>query len=115
MQVISWMKNPTTDITEISNRPEFECVRYPWPVKRNERTCDGRDDDGNEEVDENLLFSCKYKSPDLRFQTCKGCPRIYPNVDGPPLKDCQLDPYTVEWWCEKNGGYGNNLLYLILL
>ncbi|GMH32971.1 hypothetical protein BSKO_00805 [Bryopsis sp. KO-2023] len=105
-QVISWMKNPTTSLEELKMRPEFECPRFPWPVKRWERTCDGRDDDDDGLVDEGFVKVCRYKTPsDLSFSTCKRCPRVYPNLDGPPVEDCQLDPDTVEWWCERNGGY----------
>ena len=102
------MKNPTTDLEELARRPDFVCPRFPWPVKRHENECDGRDDDGDGLIDEGLVRTCRYVAPDVWFQTCKSCVPRYPNIEGIPAVECQIndDTNAIEWWCERNGGYG---------
>ena len=70
-QLIEFMRRPKPS-AEVGSL--FQCPSNPSGPE----ICDGRDNDGNGEVDEGLVHECRY--PEGSFRTCAPCPTVWPTV-----------------------------------
>ncbi|KAI9321905.1 hypothetical protein BX666DRAFT_1851080 [Dichotomocladium elegans] len=75
-QLLQWMKNPVK-ASELKNQNYLKCQQ---PVISKD-ICNGLDDNGNNQIDEDLLNSCNFGT--TTFKTCFNCPSTAPTLDNP--------------------------------
>ncbi|KAI9276941.1 hypothetical protein BDA99DRAFT_584269 [Phascolomyces articulosus] len=101
-QLLQWMKNPVK-VSELKDQDYLKCQQ---PVI-NKEICNGLDDNGNGQIDEELTNNCNFGA--TTFKTCFNCPGTAPTLDNPtPASSVQNgtagyrypipDNCDTQWW-----------------
>lgn len=78
-QLIEWIKTPVS-IDKMNSM--FPCV-LPAVDPKNSEICDGIDNDGDGVIDNGLVESCYQASTQSSFNSCFGCPSVFPTANNP--------------------------------